>query len=594
MNFVSRLKKQLILLIASAVVFSTACSPAATPVPPTTVPTVVPTVQKDLPKINSVTLDRNEVPNYESVEMTITLDAKYTNPYDLREISLDGVFTSPDGSALNVPGFWDADKNWKMRFTPSRVGTWTYTIQVTDLRGTSLASAGELSVTASELHGWIQPGNTFDPTYSGRYLVHNDGTPFYGVGHCDALNILIDGFDIEDGVGLFDDMKKTNENFVVWWPLYTNSPVNSSYADYSFSNMKVIDVVVQDAQKEGIYLVFTIWDHPNLRDDTHAWKDGKWNLNGFSKLGDINSFFVSDEAWAWQENLYRYIIARWGYSPAIGLWQTVSEINGTNAYDQTDPWHKKVNDYFVANDPYRHPTTASGSGEVDWRNGHAVMDMPQVHLYDFDHGLPGNNNLNDAVDAAKHVAEWTQLMFKHTDQPNWVGEYGAEGNTYYPELFHYSIWAALASGASMTPAEWNSGGSWGRLTPEMKADLGRLAQFTQDMPLAKWNPQMLNISSSDVVVRGWGVAGKDGGVFWVQDFSAEGKTIEEVRASVTERANVQIEITGLVEGSYSIQPFDTWQGKYLDLFAVNCKANAACVLTLPGFTSDMAFKIIRK
>ena len=345
MNFLPDVKKQsLLLMLLLVVMLSTACGQTTTSVPPTTVPIAAPTTQADLPKVTSVTLDRNEVPNYESMEMTVKLESKYTNPYDLREISLDGVFTGPDGSVMNVPGFWDGEKDWKMRFTPSQVGTWKYKLLITDVRGTSLPSEGELSVTASDLHGWIQPGNTFDPAYSSRYLVHKDGTPFYGVGHCDALNILIDGFDIEDGVGLFDDMKKANENFVVWWPLYTNSPVNSSYDKYSFSNMKVIDAVVQDAQKEGVYLVFTVWDHPNLRDDTHAWGDGKWQQNGFSKLGDINSFFISDDAWAWQANLYRYIIARWGYSPAIGMWQTVSEINGTNAYDQTDPWHKKVND----------------------------------------------------------------------------------------------------------------------------------------------------------------------------------------------------------------------------------------------------------
>ena len=586
MNFLPDVKKQsLLLMLLLVVMLSTACGQTTTFVPPTTVPTAAPTTQADLPKVTSVTLDRSEVPNYESIEMTVTLEAKYTNPYDLREISLDGVFTGPDGSVMNVPGFWDGEKDWKMRFTPSQVGTWKYKLLITDVRGTSLPSEGELSVTASDLHGWIQPGNTFDPAYSSRYLVHKDGTPFYGVGHCDALNILIDGFDIEDGVGLFDDMKKANENFVVWWPLYTNSPVNSSYDKYSFSNMKVIDAVVQDAQKEGIYLVFTVWDHPNLRDDTHAWGDGKWQQNGFSKLGDINSFFISDDAWAWQANLYRYIIARWGYSPAIGMWQTVSEINGTNAYDQTDSWHKKVNDYFVANDPYRHPTTASGSGEVDWPAGHAAMDMPQLHLYNWN---------NDAVGAAKTMASWTSQMWAGNEKPNWVGEFGVQGNVYYPELFHYAIWAALASGAAMTPAEWNSGGSWGRLTPEMKSDLSHLAQFMQDTPLAKWNPQVLSVSSSDVVVRGWGVAGADGGLFWVQDFSAEGKSIEEVRASVTVRANVQIEITGLSEGAYSIQPFDTWQGLYLESFDVNCKMNEACTLDLPDFSSDMAFKIVRK
>ena len=594
MNIVHSMKKQaLLLVLLFAVVFSTACGGNIPTVTPTVAPTIAPTVQKDLPKIISVELDHSEAPNYTSIEMTIKLDAKYSNPYDLREISLDGIFTGPTGKEMQVPGFWDGDGNWKLRFTPSQVGMWNYTIQVKDLRGTSLSSAGGFSVTTSDLHGWIEPGNTFDPAYSSHYLVYNDGTPFYGVGHCDALNILIDGFDIEDGVGLFDDMKKANENFVVWWPMYANSIVNSSYDDYSFPSMKVIDAVVQDAQKKGIYLVFTIWDHPNLRDDTHAWGTGNWGRNGFSKLSDINFFFVSDEAWAWQANLYRYMIARWGYSPAIGMWQTVSEVNGTNAYDQTDPWHKKVNDYFVANDPYRHPTTASGSGEVDWSTGHAVMDMPQVHLYDFDHGSSGNNN-TDVIGAAEHVAEWTQTMLKNADKPNWIGEFGVEGNSYYPELFHNSIWAALASGAAMTPAEWNSGGSWGRLTPEMKADLNHLAQFTQALPLAKWNPQALKISTNVTVVRGWGVAGNDGGLFWVQDFSAEGKPIDEVRASITVRANVQVEITGLAEGTYSIQPFETWQGIYLDSFDVNCKANKLCVFALPDITSDMAFKLIRK
>jgi hypothetical protein len=213
------------------------------------------------------------------------------------------------------------------------------------------------------------------------------------------------------------------------------------------------------------------------------------------------------------------------------------------------------------------------------------MDMPQMHLYDWN---------NDAVGAAKTMAKWTSQMWAGNAKPNWVGEFGVQGNTYYPELFHHAIWSALASGASMTPAEWNSGGSRGRLTSEMKADLSRLAQFTQDMPLAKWNPQPLKISSTDAVVRGWGVAGRDGGLFWVQDFSAEGKSIEEVRSSVTLRSTVQVEITDLAEGTYSIQPFDTWQGNYLGEFEISCKANEPCVLTLPDFTSDMAFKVIRK
>ena len=553
-------------------------------------PTALPTSTKNLPRITAGIMDRTEVPLFETVEMRLTLEAQYTNPYDARQVRLDGVFTGPDGKNMTVPGYWDGEVTWRMSFTPSEVGEWSYKLVATDVRGDSSPFNGTFTVTPSNLHGWLQVGNEVNPDYSSHYLVYKDGTPFYGVGHCDALNILVGGYTPDQGVSLFNDMKKAGENFVVWWPLYSNSPIGTSYEDYSVAGLKIIDMIVADAQKKGIFLIFTIWDHPELRDDTHAWGTGNWNRNGFSKLGDINSFFTSAEAWAWQENFYRYIIARWGSSTAIGMWQTVSEINGTNAYDQTDPWHTKVNNYFVENDPYRHPTTASKSGDIEWPEGHQVMDAPQVHLYDF-----SNGSLKiDAVHAALTLIRWTELMWNEAGKPNWVGEYGAPGGTYYPELSHNSTWAALASGAAMTPAKWAGGGSWPEMTPEMYADQGRLAKFVVDIPLAKLNPAPLQVSSSDPQVRGWGMAGADGGLFWVQDYSMEGKaTIEEVRAGQTLRKGVRVDVQGLAVGTYTITPYDTWQGSYLPAISITCGKGQPCTIALPDFKADMAFKIER-
>jgi hypothetical protein len=146
----------------------------------------------------------------------------------------------------------------------------------------------------------------------------------------------------------------------------------------------------------------------------------------------------------------------------------------------------------------------------------------------------------------------------------------------------------------MTPAEWNSGGSWGWLTPEMVADLGRLKTFIADIPLAQLNPEPLEIRSEGAEVRGWGVAGEEGGLIWVQDFSLQGRPLAEVRQMLTLRSGVQLEVRGLAAGTYTVHPFDTWGGTYLEASEVTCEASDLCRLPLPNFRSDLALEIKRK
>jgi hypothetical protein len=583
----------LVLLIFTSNVLLMGCSgdtrldEGETPVPTQTVALMdTPTVGPNFPEIATVDLDRQEVPRYESIEFILAFEAEYKNPYDARQIRLSGTFQGPDGTEVTVPGFWDGVDNWRVRFTPSLEGEWSYALEVWDKNGTSAPSTGKFQVTSSDLHGWLQVGSWVNPDYSSRYFVYHDGTPFYGLGHCDALNILVDGFDADEGVGLLTTMSEVGENYVVWWPLYSNSPIKNEYDSYSVPDMSMIDLIVQDAQRKGIFLIFTIWDHPQLRDSSHSWADGRWvGYNGFRNLVDLDSFFTSVEAWVWQENFYRYIIARWGYSPAIGMWQTVSEINGTNAYEQTDNWHRSVNVYFVENDPYRHPTTASMSGDIDWPEGFHAMDVPQVHVYALEEG---------ALKAADIIAYWTTLMWEMQEKPNWVGEFGVSGGANYPELFHNSIWAALASGAAMTPAEWNSAGAWGHMTQEMYADIGRLGFFVTDIPLAEWKPNVVEIKVDDPQVRGWGIAGEGGGLFWVQDFSLEGSSISEVRETQIVRSGVQVEINGIAPGTYLVHPYDTWKGVFLASYDLECLREEICAIVLPTFERDLALKLERK
>lgn len=587
-------KQKIFLLLSLFGVIISACTgapsagPTATAVPPTAVaPTVIPTIPADLPKITTVQLDRQELPRYEALEIKVGIQANYKNAYDAREIRLDAVFIAPDGQAFQVPGFWDGEIDWKVRFTPSQEGQWNYQIAITDKNGTSEPSLGAFTVSSSTLHGWVLPGKQVNETYSNRYLVHHDGTPFYGIGHGDALNILIDRIDAENGVGLFNNMKTVGENYVVWWPLFALSPIKADYSKYMTANMKIIDSIVRDAEKKDIYLVYTIWDHPQLRGLEHPWGAGNWNSsNGFRKLTTVEEFFTNAEAWAWQENFYRYTIARWGYSRSILMWQLVSEINGTNAGDQMNPWHAKVNEFFVANDPYRHPTTASMSGDVDWLEGYKTTDAPQVHVYDFPN--------TDVVQAADVLASWTQRMWKAEEKPNWIGEFGVIATEAYPDLFHNGIWAALGAGAAMTPAEWNDGRGWARLTPEMTADLTRMGQFLAEIPLAKLNPAPLTIQFAEKDIRAWGVAGTDGGLVWVQDFSQQGTKTSEIHKNLVVRKGILANVTGMAGGTYIVTPYNTWTGEWLEPLEITCEAGKECPIILPDFTADIALKIMKK
>jgi len=68
----------------------------------------------------------------------------------------------------------------------------------------------------------------------------------------------------------------------------------------------------------------------------------------------------------------------------------------------------------------------------------------------------------------------------------------------------------------------------------------------------------------------------------------------EIRAGQKIRQGVQATIQGLVGGSYTITPYDTFQGSFLTPFDITCSEGQPCQVALPDFKADMAFKIARK
>ena len=237
-----------------------ACTPAEVNVATsTTVPaTSAPSTASELPSILAVDASAGEVGNYGLFELMVDLEADYGNPFDQRQVSLDAVFVGPDGSEWDLPGFWDARDAWRFRFTPSRVGDWSYAITVTDHRGPSEPVDGSFQVTDTAAKGWLRIGSDVDPAYSTRYLAYGDGTPWYGRGHAD-LDMALGGADSGgEGLRLLNEMAETGENFVMWWPTWGSNFFQSTFDDYAAGPMEVIDFVLREAEAKGATLAYTI------------------------------------------------------------------------------------------------------------------------------------------------------------------------------------------------------------------------------------------------------------------------------------------------------------------------------------------------
>ncbi len=86
------------------------------------------------------------VQKFEPFEATMISSAKHDNPYT--DVVLEASLRSPDGKRMTVPGYWDGNGTWRIRFAPTRVGTWSWRTRSNDPE--LHAQEGEIECTAEQ------------------------------------------------------------------------------------------------------------------------------------------------------------------------------------------------------------------------------------------------------------------------------------------------------------------------------------------------------------------------------------------------------------------------------------------------------------
>jgi hypothetical protein len=118
----------------------------------------------------------------------VTIEQYYSNDFSFQaqasgnpfDVDLVGEFTGPGGVHLSVPGFYDGNGVWKIRFSPTSLGTWSLRTR------SSLPALNGRAETGIECqpskHAAIHGGLRVDPLHP-HHFIFEDGTRYFLSGY---------------------------------------------------------------------------------------------------------------------------------------------------------------------------------------------------------------------------------------------------------------------------------------------------------------------------------------------------------------------------------------------------------------------------
>ncbi len=417
------------------------------------------------PQIHTVTPSSATIAKYEKLELSVTLSATYSNPYDFSDVNLKGIFISPTGQQFIMDGFYFQDyemtspnvlvvsgsPGWRVRFSPNETGLWTYTVTVSDGTGNASSTPGEFTCTSSGRKGFVNR--------DGSKLVYSNGETFHGLGTNLAFQWWSQGFTayeewidaLSENGGNFTKLSMAPWIFEIEWD-ETGLGQYTERQDRAW----VLDWVFDMLMQKNIYCQLNVLIHSDLRTDFYM----GWNKNPYSDQngGPCNApqnFYENETAIIIYKQKLRYINARWGYSPQLALWEHISEADNTQLYEdyynQTFSWLTLMSSYVDYIDVYNRPvSTGYAIPQHDpnfWE--HYSTGFTQLHLYDF---IP---------DLEMKIYNFSKWNMDTWNKPFIVGEF-ALGHDVNEILlndpngiaFHNTLWSSMFSGSSTSAMSW--------------------------------------------------------------------------------------------------------------------------------------------
>ncbi|WP_210463358.1 DUF5060 domain-containing protein [Rufibacter roseolus] len=356
-------------------------------------------------RIQKVTQPKSPIRQFEKAEWTINLQVPFTNPYDQKEIALDMVLTSPSGKPLVLPCYFEkGDKNaseWKARFAPQEVGTYSWFFRLGGKNISDESKPETFEAGKGDKPGFLHKNDLYTFKF-------DDGTLFRGIGE----NVGWESRSFENDKWTYDyllpTLSKNGANFFRTWMCYWNLPlewkkVNSTkrYTNtqeyFHPGAIQRMEELLQLCDSLNLYFMLTFDWHGHLMENG-GWKNSNYNQANGGPAKTPTEFFTLQRAREKYKNKLRYIVARWGYSTNIAVWEFFNEVDNA-AFTAADSviipheaitqWHDDMSRYLKDIDPYQHLVSTSISHrDIAGMNAIAYLDFNQKHIYKHTEKIP--------------------------------------------------------------------------------------------------------------------------------------------------------------------------------------------------------------
>jgi hypothetical protein len=599
-------------------------------------------VDRPLPKLEALNVkSRTARPSRgKRFELGFDLSRSYANPFDPDMVSVDvdffwhgpaedardnggrqqSVSERPARKTISMPAFYFQDflrsrlphggeelclprgkAFWMARFTPREAGVHSFVIRAKDVHGDETKTAPVFfTVEDAPFKGYIR----VDPN-DPRYLSFENGDFFYPVGMVvrspgDTRVLYPYEFEPPQTEGTysydtyFGGMAKSGMNFArvwmsSWWTaLEWSKGYRKDFqglGQYSLMNAWRQDYVIDLAEQMGIYLDLTLHNHGQLsvRVDTE-WSDNPHNVRQGGPLENAPDYWSNETAKKHVKKRLRYVVGRWGHSPAIAWFVLFNEVNLVEGYnsEQIGAWHKEMATYLKEINPYQHlVSTHVTNGNFDSSvGGLEEIDIKQSNGYN-------SNQIESSLRLLSQMGGY--------NLPAYINEFGTASNRLtLRHNLHSGLWVSTVLPFLGPSLYWY----W----PHVHYS----DEYYQYEALLAFNKgedyRGLGMSKTDSARTNKGELGVLGqqsqtnAYLWIyerqiyeRDKSRENLEPDEKFAT---HKDVELTVDNLMPGVYRIEFWDTWRNRNRPVSIVEHRHEEGDLkVAVPAFERDLACKV---